>query len=87
MPTTLRTFLSNRPAWHFISAGLLTLAMVFSIDVSTDKDLFLSQFYTMTVVIVAWGAGWRWGALMSVLTTTAWLYALQVQDGPHHKFG
>ena len=84
---SIKTFLADRPAWQYFVAGLVTLGIVVYIDVTTDPDLFLSPFYMLTVVMVAWGAGRRWGVLISIITTVCWYFALQHQNGPRHKVG
>jgi signal transduction histidine kinase len=72
----MKTFLAERPPLQYFIAGLIALAIVFYIDVITPSDLFLSQFYMLTVVLVAWGGGKGWGSVMSVITTAAWMYAV-----------
>src|ERR1700738_3239925 len=75
----MKMFLADRPPWQYFVAGLVALAIFFYIDVSTPSDLFLSQFYMLTVVLVAWGGGKGWGSVMSLITTAAWMYAVVCQ--------
>lgn len=82
----MRTFLNERPRWQYIVSAILSLVLTVYIDIHTDPELVLSPFYLVPVVIVAWGTGRRYGLVMAVASSLAWLLTILHEVGVrHHK--
>jgi diguanylate cyclase (GGDEF)-like protein len=39
------------------------------LELSTNQELCTAQIFAIPVLVVAWGAGWRWGMVFSALAT------------------
>jgi signal transduction histidine kinase len=69
----LDAFLARRSPAAIMAAGLVSLLIIWVLDVVTGPRVAPSLFYTMPVILVTWRLGVLPGVTVAVLSATAWV--------------